>query len=377
MNAQLIERPSARMVRAAVRDGMMTFDARGQAYDEMGNHRGRPLGMSLKTHDGRTVDSTGAFLVGELERLDLTLNEPLVSVSWGRDMDLREDVTVADEVSSFTLSTYASASGLGAGQGIGSGKAWIGKNTGQITGIALDIAKIAYPLRPWAMELKYTVLELESAAKMGRPVDQQKFDGLQLKHQMDIDEQVYFGDLNTGDKGLVNSALVTQVSNVPQGAASDTEWTTKTPDEILADVNTMLTTVWKNSAWAVVPEKLLIPPDQFGYISTQKVSQAGNVSILKYIVENNLLAASGRGRLDVLPLKWLIGAGAGGTIGVSGTVDRAVVYTKNKKYVRYPMTLLQRTPLQYDSIWQKTTYFCRLGVVEVVYPETIGYFDGL
>jgi hypothetical protein len=53
------------------------------------------------------------------------------------------------------------------------------------------------------------------------------------------------------------------------------------------------------------------------------------------------------------------------------------VYTQEKDLVRYPMTLLQRTPVQYESIYHKTTYFCRLGVVEVVYPETIGYFDGL
>jgi major capsid protein len=40
------------------------------------------------------------------------------------------------------------------------------------------------------MELKWTIPELESAAKLGRPVDQQKFAGMQLKHQMDVDEQV-------------------------------------------------------------------------------------------------------------------------------------------------------------------------------------------
>jgi hypothetical protein len=41
------------------------------------------------------------------------------------------------------------------------------------------------------------------------------------------------------------------------------------------------------------------------------------------------------------------------------------------------MTLLSRTPIQYDAIWQKTSYFGKLGVIEIPYPETIGYFDGL
>lgn len=356
---------------------MLTFDAARFTQDSKGNQLGVPLGGRFRTHDGKWADSTGAFLVGELERLDQTLNEPLASIFFGRDIDLREDVTIADEVSSFTQSNFGSAGGAGTGNSIGNGKAWIGKNTDQITGISLDIAKVPHPLRPWAMELKYTILELESAAKLGRPVDQQKYEGLQLKHQMDVDEQAYIGDTTTGDKGLVNADTVTTVENVPAGASGKTQWVNKTPDEILADVNMMLTTVWEASAYAVTPDKLLLPPTQYGYIATAKVSLAGNESIKSYIERNNLLTANGRGKLQIDPTKWLFGAGNGGTLGQQGTVDRAVVYTKDKKYVRLPLTMLQRTPVQFDSIYHKCTYFCRLGVVEVVYPETIGYFDML
>jgi hypothetical protein len=329
-----------------------------------------------QTFDGRTTDSTGAFLVGELERLDQTLHEPLAAVTWPRDIQLREDVTIADEASSFTLSTYASSGSLGSGNGIGNGKAWIGKATDQIAGVGVDIAKIPHPLRPWGLEVKYTILELESAAKVGRPIDQQKFAALKLKHQMDIDEQVYIGDTANGDTGLLNNGLVTAVTNVAAGAMGSTLWANKSPDEILVDFNTALTTTWANSAWAVLPSRVLIPPAQYGLLSTQKVSQAGNVSVLKYILENNIVSTSGQGKLEIFPVKWCIGAGVGGTVGTTGTVDRMVVYTNEKDRVRYPMTMLQRTPVQYDSIYHKTTYFCRLGVVEVVYPETCSYWDG-
>lgn len=365
-----------KLSRTKARDAM-TFDAAYRALDNAGNMRGLPLGGSFTTHDGRTVDSTGAFLVGELERLDQTIHEPLAAVTWSRDIDLREDVTIADEVSSFTTSTFAAPGSLGVGNGIGNGKSWIGKTSDQIAGISTDIDKNPQPLRPWGMELKFTILELEAAAKLGRPVDSQKLTGLQLKHQMDIDEQVYIGDTSTGDTGLVNSSRVTNVNNVVDGTQGSAKWALKTPDEILTDVNTMLKSVWKASGYAVMPEKLLLPPAQFGFISTAKVSSAGNMSILKYIQENSLLTTSGKGKLDIQPLKWLVGAGVGGTIGSEGTVDRAVVYTQDKQRVRYPMTMLQRTPVQFEGIYHKTTYYCRLGVVEVVYPETIGYFDGL
>ena len=352
---------------------MLTFDG-NRVVDARGTQAGAPLPRGITTRDGKTVDSTGAFLVGELERLDQETHMPLSDVTYARDIDLREDVTIADEATSYTLSTFA-AQGA-SGNGIGTGKAWIGKNSDQITGIDTDIAKVPTALGLWGMELKYTIPELVSAAKLGRPVDQQKYEGLQLKWAMDTDEQVYIGDSSKGLKGLVNSAQVTP-SSLPAGLAGSTLWSTKTPDEILADVNLALATTWKASAVAVMPNRMLLPLTQFSYIATAKVSSAGNMSILKYILENNLLTTSGQGKLEIFPSKWLDGAGTGGTLGDATTACRMVVYNKQYRFIRFPMTMLDRTPVQYDSIYHKTTYYGRLGGVEMVYPETVGYFDGL
>lgn len=357
----------------------LTFDDARRTHFSTGDAVGKVMPFRCTTHDGRTVDSTGAFLVGELERLDMTLHEPLAAVTWGRDIDLREDVTLADEVSSFTFSSFGAPGSLGTGNSIGNGKNWIAKDTTQISNVNLDIAKYTFPLTLWGAELKYTIPELESAAKLGRPVDAQKYEALKLKHQMDIDEQVYIGDTSLGLNGLVNqaSSVVAQVGNVVNGASGSPLWANKTPDEILADVNTLLTGVWGNTGWSVMSGELRLPPVQFGQISTQKVSTAGNISVLRYLEENNLLTTGTGKKLRILPLKWLIGAGAGGTIGTEGAHDRMLLYDKDKQRVRFPMTLLQRTPIQYDAIWHKSTYFCRLGAVEVVYGVTVGYADGL
>ncbi len=365
----------------------LTYDQAQQLamapLDQMGNMRGKGFDHAYKTHDGkRTVDSTGAFLVGELERLDQTLHMPLAAVSWSRDVMLREDVTIADEVSSYTVTTFGSAGNLGAGNGGATGagrngKAWIGKATDQIGGVGVDTGKVPGPLTPWGLEIKYTVLELESAAKMGRPIDDQKYEALKLKHQMDIDEQVYVGDASLAQTGLFNAATVTNVSNVPNGAGGDTEWATKTPAEILADLNAMLTSAWQATGFSVMPSDVLLPPLQYGAISTQNISSAGSVSILRYLLENNIVKSSGQGNITIRPAKWLVGAGVGGTIGTNGTVDRMIAYTNKKQFVRYPMTTLQRTPIQYDSIYHKSTYYCRLGVLEIVYPETFAYRDGI
>ncbi|HEY8354203.1 MAG TPA: DUF2184 domain-containing protein [Methylophilaceae bacterium] len=314
----------------------------------------------MMTFDRRTIDAAGAFLIGELERLDQRLHEPLAAVTWSRDIDLREDVSIADEFSAFTNSSFAAAPGVQ-----GSGKAWVGKDANAITGISLDIGKTTSPMPLWAMQLGWTIPELESAIKLGRPVDQQKFAGMQLKYQMDIDEQVYIGDTAMGFTGLVNHASVSNVANATNG-----DWANSTPDDILQDINEQLNSTWAASGYAVCPDRLLLPPQQYGLLVTRLVSTAGNISILEYIKQNSLSNSINGRPLDVQPLKWLVGRGALGT-------DRMVAYSKDPNRVRFPLVPLQRTPLEYRDLRQLTTYFGRLGVVEAVYAETISYRDGI
>ncbi|HFU9124199.1 TPA: hypothetical protein ACH7KE_005017, partial [Escherichia coli] len=89
------------------------------------------------TFDQATVDSSGAFLIGELERLDQTLNLPLVGYTWTRDIQLREDVSIADDISSWTNTSFAAA-GTGANP---NGKNWVGKDSTAIAGVNVDIGK--------------------------------------------------------------------------------------------------------------------------------------------------------------------------------------------------------------------------------------------
>lgn len=310
------------------------------------------------TFDQATVDSSGAFLIGELERLDQTLNLPLTSQTWSRDIQLREDVSIADEISSFTNTTFAAA-----GTPNANGKNWISPLATAIAGINVDIEKKGFPLELWGMELGWTVIELNAAAQVGRPIDTQKYDGMQLKWNMDTDEQVYIGDTAKGAKGLLNLSQVT-----PTNATKT--WTTSTADEIRASINQVLSNAWARSAYSKVPEDLLIPPEQYSFIASTIVSTAGNQSLLTYL-ETNTIAYHQNGKpLNIRPVKWMKGRGVGST-------DRMVAYTNDKKFVRFPMVPLQSVPIQYRGLYQLVTYYGKLGAVEPVYPETLNYMDGI
>lgn len=340
------------------------------AAPQMGHNGGPPMMGNFApvnpfreiTADQATMDAAGAFLIGELERLDQTLHMPLISVTWDRDIDLREDVSLGDEFSSFTNSNFAAPGGMSP-----NGKAWTSSNANAIPGPALDIGKTMQLLHEWAMEVKWSLFELESARRLGRPIDSQKTDVLKTKHNMDIDEMVYLGDDVKGVKGMFNHGDVTP-TNVPNGASTSPLWANKTPEEILKDVNEILTTTWNNSAWTAAPDQLRLPPSSFGYISGTRVSANSDTTILEFVREKNISTVVNGKPLNIQAVKWLETAGVGG-------FKRMTAYTRKPEFVRYPMVPLQRTPLEWRQLHQITTYYCRLGQVELVYPETMSYRD--
>ena len=317
-----------------------------------------------RTYDARVIDSAGAFLQGELERLDPTLHMPLANVTWMRDIPLREDVTLGDDFSSFANLNFSSPGGVNP-----TGKAWVGKTTNQITGIDVDLAKQITPLTPWAMEIAYTIMELESSMKVNRPVDNQKYEGMRLKYQMDLDEQSYVGDAGLGFYGLLNSPQV-GATNVPNGTAGSPLWPLKSPQEILNDVNAVLNTAWQASGFTFVPTKLLLPPLKYSFINQAIVSTAGNRSITNYLRENSLAMEQNGRPLEIQPVKWLTGRGVGGT-------DRMVAYTQDQTRVRLPLTPLQNTPVQYSGLHYRTYYYCKVGSLEITQTELMAYMDGL
>ncbi|HCO6890836.1 TPA: DUF2184 domain-containing protein [Escherichia coli] len=308
------------------------------------------------TIDKATVDAAGVFLVGELERLDQTLNLPLVSYKWSRDMPLRSDVSIADEQSSFTNTDLAAAGGVNP-----NGKNWIGKNSTALPQTNLYIEKTAQPLSLWGMELGWTLPELASAQQVGRPIDSQKYDAMQLKWNMDIDEQVYIGDSDMGITGLLNLSQVTPISAAKA-------WATASPDEIVQDFNLILSQAWVTSGYAICPKKVGLAPELFGLLASKKVSDAGNVSVLEYVKINCIAFQENGEPLEIVSMKWASKRGAAGA-------HRVVAYTQDEKFIRFPLVPLLNTPLEYRGLYQLTTYYGRLGQVETPYGNTIAYMD--
>jgi hypothetical protein len=326
--------------------------------------------MKRFTRGFKTKDSALAFYVNQLENLDKRLYMPLTSVSWGRDIKLRPGITMSDESTSFIQSAFAAGGTQSNSSGSNGGNMpWISAETTAIPGVSIDGQKTVLPLRLLGREISFTSVELDRSQRLGTPIDSQKTDALNILYQMNTDQMVYIGSTDVGAQGLLNNSAIT-VGGVTAGVSGSTLWVNKTPDEILADVNTLIESTWSAAAFAVCPSKLLLPPAQFSYLASQKVSSAGNVSILKFLEDNSISLKINGKALDIQPVKWLTGRGVNGA-------DRMLAYTNEENRVRYPMVPIRRETAYYMGIRFIAPYIWAFGELELPYPETLQYSDGI
>jgi hypothetical protein len=311
----------------------------------------------VNTIDSAAQQSTGIFLTSELERMDQRLNKPLVAYKYTRDLPFRSDISITDAVSSFINTDFSSVGGANP-----VGKNWMGVKGTAIADVNVVNTPTRNSLHIWAHQLSYTIFELMESQKVGRPIDEQKHEGLILKWNMDADEQAYIGDTEVNVPGLLNLPSVTPV-------AAPAPWTATTdPDVIVQDINLVLSDAWVRSGYAICPSKVGMAPELFSLLVSKKVSSAGNMSLLEYIKVNCIAYQENGEKLDVVAMKWASNRGVAGS-------HRLIAYTQDEQYVRFPVVPLMNTPVDYHGLQQSTVYYGKLGQVETPYSNTISYLD--
>lgn len=322
------------------------------------------LGSGIRTIDAAGITTGMAFLEGELEKRDPKIREPLTSVTWPRDIVAETGGGWVDFTS--TLNVDYATSG-------GNDGSIVGGATDVISLVQANVNKDIYKVLTWAQGMKIPFVDSQKYQTIGRSIDSILDRGIRLNYNKSIDQLVYRGFASVGMTGLVNDPNI--VSSVaPNGAAGSALWTSKTVDEILWDINKLLTEAWATSEYdeSAIPNHLLLPPTKYSYIMSTRIGTSGDESILSYVQKNNLAKNQGRD-LFIAPSRWCTGAGTGQT-------DRMVAYVndKDKMYFDLPVPLTramtQPVALQFAYI---TIYAAQMGQVKFLYYQPARYMDGI
>ena len=318
--------------------------------------------------DSNTIDAaTGggyAFLQAQLQKIDPKVREPLTSVTWNRDIPIEDGGGWVE----FTSNDFVNFGVAGPNQYGLSGDA-----TSQIPIVSADLQRDVYRVANWQNLIKIPMIDQFKMQSIGRSLSDMLDKGVRLNWNKSLDLIAYQGWI--GSPGLTNSTTVS-AGLVATGASGHTAWNTKTPSEILTDINTILVATLAASQYDLtgMGANILIPWSQFGFITTQPVTSAGNQSILTYLEDNNIATKNGV-EFSILPLRWNSGAGAGST-------DRMIAYARNRDRLQMDITVpasrfMTLPVLSSDTAAYVTLYAGQIGVLKILYPTSIAYGDGI
>lgn len=316
-------------------------------------------GAPMFAMDAAGIASGQAFLVSELEKRDMLVRTPLTSFTYTRDVPIRVGGGWADYVSAMDVS-------YGVTGGSGDGIVHAGGADG-IPMVQADFSKNLYKTHAIAAGTRVMWVDMQKGNMTGRNLDTLLRDGLRMTYDKHMDENAYVGFAKYGTTGLVNNAGVTVTSASATFAAS-------TADVILGIINNAIIAAWGAAEYDLdaIPNHILLPYEQYNLIATTPVSTVAEKSILTYLLENNLAAKNGVD-LFIGATRWCDGAGAGGA-------DRMVVYCNKERYVAMdelvPLTRAMTSP-NTENFCYDTAYAGNVSELEVFYPQTIIYVDGI
>lgn len=325
----------------------------------------------VPTMDAAGIASGGAFLTSELEKRDTMIRKPLTSFTYPRDIVIKTGGGWVD---------YVSAMSVGYGMTGGSGDSLVqagGANALPI--VQANVDKGVYTAHTFGVSLRVMFQDMQRANFVGRSLDQLLTDGVRMAYDKHNDQNVYTGFSAYGTTGLINNPNAT-ASTVADGASGNGNWATKTPLEILNDVNTALTETWAQAEYDrdAIPNHILIPYEEYTHIMNTPFTlvadgaQVAFSSIYEYIKKYNITNAEG-GDLYIGATTWCKGAGTGGT-------DRMVVYVNKERYVKMdelvPLSRIMSAP-NVANVCYDTAYMANLSEVQIMYPQTITYWDNI
>jgi hypothetical protein len=226
-----------------------------------------------------------------------------------------------------------------------------------------------FPVRSIGNSYGYSIQEIRAAALAGKPLQQRKADAAVRAQREEWNRLAFYGDAPSGLPGWLGNAAIPIATVANDGTGSTTTFSTKTPDQILRDMNNLCNGIVSLTNGAEQPDTLVMPIAQYAYISSTARSANSDTTILDYFLRNNPFIKS---------VDWaneLKGAGAFLSTPQS-TKDIMIAYRKSPDAFTFEMPQpFEQFPVQEEGLEFVIPCHSRVGGCLVYYPfsQSIAY----
>lgn len=302
-----------------------------------------------------------SFAVSQASRINATVYQARYPAIRYRGL-VPVDTTGPEWVKSIT---YFSLDGVGQAE-------WMNAGADDVPKVELLRAKTEATVSMAAIGYGWNVEELAQAQQLGIDLSSRKASAARRASEEKVDQVAFFGDTAKGFTGITNNPNVTREDAAATGAGSSTEWKDKTPGQVMADVNAVLSGVFDDSKTVEMADTVLLPYKQMHDIGTRQLSENTETTILEWLRSNNVYTMETGQPLNMRGVRGLETAGDGGTA-------RMVAYRNDMEVLRLNMPM----PFRFFPVWQTGPFrydvpgAFRIGGVDVSLPGAVRYMDGI
>jgi hypothetical protein len=334
-------------------------------------------------------NNTGAFVLSQLSLLDPEIRLPLQEVTYTKDLAPR--VVTVD----YEQATWTNTAGGRTGSSTAQGMPLRGINTNAQRNESVRTALSQNKLQIWEQAIFFDEIALSRSQKLGIPLDLTEMEMLRNDFQFDLDNAaalgipsqglfgLYNGDAasgNTNPWAVTNSANTLLTGGTLNGSAYEyyaLNHPTSYAQSILNDLNAFDYSGYSSLSFSRAFTRFLVPPQIFPILNTPLVwnGYSNMMSIIEYFKLNCIAAKAFGENVEVVPRKYCNGQANGYGNGLSS--NRIVGYIPGPQYTKFEYGALQAWPPFIKSGYQEITYYAALGGVEFLYPNSVGYLNGV
>lgn len=217
------------------------------------------------------------------------------------------------------------------------------------------------PVVSGAIGYDYTQEELRKSSFLRKPLSTARLGAAMEGYRKHMNAVALHGEGQL--TGLFNNPRVPK-GNAPSGKKWDDKATT--PAEVLADINTLILTVWQNTAYNDQVTDIGMPPSAFARLASTPRSDMSDQTILQWLKQNNVAFVERGQTINFFPAYELAKEG------------RAIAYVKNSQrlVMHIPMPLRFLAP-QLNGLSVEVPGEYKYSGVEFRYPKSAYYMDSV
>lgn len=133
----------------------------------------------------------------------------------------------------------------------------------------------------------YSIKEIRASQRTGKNLDQRRAITARRAHDEMMNRMALKSNTADGTFGLLDFPGITEVTLQADGTSSSKTWASKTPDQIVRDINDLVSAVMEPTCAREVPDTLLLPIAQYNDIATRRIGEAGEKTLMRYILDNS------------------------------------------------------------------------------------------